>query len=389
MDLDDATAEQIMTNKKIKEEIASFHPYAVTLSESAQFKGMLTTHIIEEGTRKKVVAHSWNEMFRKLKAHYGIDQETLETMFPRWLKWKEQHNQNKAKTVSTNRHDFQKYVHGTPIASIPITALTPADIEDWCITTLDAYPMTRNKFNDRKIIVMGPLEYAVRIGLLEKSPWIKERIDYSRHLCSQQRRPASEQILSENELQQIADELLKDYEEFHNSVSLGLIADMDLGMRVGELSALKWEDVDLDNSKLHVCRQESESKVEDKVKADSTAGYRTLGLSERAWRIFRKLKDEWYDINPEYVFVNPSGERRKARAFIDKLRHIELDILNYPKSKGTHAFRRTLGSQIAKNIDLGTASEWLGHTDISTTYSHYVYALNEPDTVTKWLNQRN
>lgn len=378
-----------MTNKKIQEEIAKFHPYKVTISESKQFSGMVTTHIYKNGTRTKIVAHSWTEIYNKLKAFYGIDSETLKTLFPQWLNWKKTHNQNKSKTITQNEHDFQKYVQETKLADIPITAITPANIEDWCIATLDAYPMTRKKFNDRKIIVMGPLEYAVRIGLIEKSPWIKERIDYSRHLCSSQRRPASQQIFSDQELDQITEALYADYEQYHNSVSLGLIANIDLGMRVGELCALKWEDVDLENGKVHVCRQESESVVEDKVKSDSTAGYRTLGLSERNWHIFRQLKDEWYSLNNEFIFVNKEGKRRKSRAFIDKIRHIELDVLHFPKNKGTHAFRRTLGSQIARNIDLGTASEWLGHTDISTTYSHYVYALNEPDSVTDWLNRRN
>lgn len=74
---------------------------------------------------------------------------------------------------------------------------------------------------------------------------------------------------------------------------------------------------------------------------------------------------------------------------VNTMFHISLLLYEGVDSLKKRDFAHEIHPLKIDNIDLGTASEWLGHTDISTTYSHYVYALNEPDSVTDWLNRRN
>ena len=71
--------------------------------------------------------------------------------------------------------------------------------------------------------------------------------------------------------------------------NFALMLNFDLGLRIGELSALKWSDINWINESIFFqIREDSSGAVEDYVKSDSSAGYRELDLSDGAIDIFRR-----------------------------------------------------------------------------------------------------
>lgn len=59
--------------------------------------------------------------------------------------------------------------------------------------------------------------------------------------------------------------------------NLCLKGNFELGLRIGELCALKWSDINWQNETIFIQRMEdSTGKVVEYVKSDSEAGYREL-----------------------------------------------------------------------------------------------------------------
>lgn len=170
------------------------------------------------------------------------------------------------------------------------------------------------------------------------------------------------------------------------------------GIRIGELLALSWDEVDLEKGRLSV-RYALKRRVQDvaekpkryyeRVKEPKTASsVRDIPLSKNLvtilyqWRAMQKngKTDDGITLSPDktglnLVFPNQFGNLRSydgtARRFRFFLEKHGLDSKVYH----FHAFRHTFASYLAKRkVAPQTMKALLGHTDIKTTLNYYVDA---------------
>ena len=153
-----------------------------------------------------------------------------------------------------------------------------------------------------------------------------------------------------------------------------------MGLRVGELSALKWSDIDWKNETIFIQRQEvANGKVVEQVKSDSAAGYRELDLSDEAISIFKRIRRD-STILSEYIFCNPDGNRATKIQFVHRLTKAEI-ALGWKEFKYTHCIRRTVASRMdAEGENLEAIRQQLGHTDIATTFKYLKNPFRESET---------
>ena len=140
---------------------------------------------------------------------------------------------------------------------------------------------------------------------------------------------------------------MESYAINHNSANIAVIVNFDLGLRVSELSALKWSDIDWKNNTVFIQRQESMRVVEDYVKSDSAGGYRELPLSSQAASLLKKLQKDFGPVS-EYIFCDADG-RRKTSASIQK---------------------RLIYAQVGKNGDTATGEQHGDRSRKSLARSH-------------------
>ena len=155
---------------------------------------------------------------------------------------------------------------------------------------------------------------------------------------------------------------------------------LQTGIRTGELSAIKWSDIDFDRRTLTVCRSIDyrHSTGEWRVGEPKTrSGNRVIPLTEEAVRILydQKLKDsnlkvvqqEWSD----YVFLGRNGTPIKNNTYDSGIRNIckKADI----KPFSMHVLRHTFASRcIEGNMRPKTLQMILGHSSLSITMNLYV-----------------
>ncbi len=158
------------------------------------------------------------------------------------------------------------------------------------------------------------------------------------------------------------------------------------GFRRGELCALTWEDVDFENSCIHIRHAMSRYGGEEHIKEPKTAsGIRTVVLPKCCFDILREIRNSARKGEPvkgkqAFVFTKarsaeplslqqPTSEFRKLLAHNPELPPVRL-----------HDLRHTSASLLlASGIDIETISHRLGHSKPSVTLDIYGHALPEID----------
>lgn len=147
------------------------------------------------------------------------------------------------------------------------------------------------------------------------------------------------------------------------------------GLRLGELLALRWEDVDLDSRRLIVHRAVS-AGVEGPTKSWQA---RIVPLADPAADAIRRLRArEHYLERDDYVFCSRLGRRLDASAVRRRYKRAR-DVAGLRKLR-FHSLRHAAGSLVAREADARFVQAFLGHSRLSTT-ERYLHAKSRPQDV--------
>lgn len=154
-------------------------------------------------------------------------------------------------------------------------------------------------------------------------------------------------------------------------------------MRIGEICALKWKDIDFHNGSVSVTKTVKRLKNNnDTVKKTSlvvtepksTSSYRIIPLPEIIIRYFKNFyvstKDNYY-IFSEKILI-PLDPRTLQYAYKKVLSKCNVNYKNF------HCLRHTFATRcITIEWDVKTLSEILGHSDIKVTMEYYFHSSFE------------
>lgn len=145
------------------------------------------------------------------------------------------------------------------------------------------------------------------------------------------------------------------------------------GLRLGELCALRWADIDFDGKALTVNRTVQRIAMpghmtrtillETNPKSESSR--RTIPLTEEVFRILTQLRKE-----QPYVFggEKPLDPRTMQYRFKKILKEAKIDGGTF------HTLRHTFATNCVENgMDVKVLSELLGHSDVKITLNRYVH----------------
>lgn len=156
--------------------------------------------------------------------------------------------------------------------------------------------------------------------------------------------------------------------------TLGILICICTGLRIGEICALKWEDVDLKTEvinidhtiqRIYISTAKKSKVIISSPKTESSR--RKIPIASELMPLLQQFKSnsDFYVISGEKKYIEP----RTYRKFFKKM----LNILKISKLK-FHSLRHTFATQAIENgIDYKTVSEILGHASIGITLNLYVH----------------
>ena len=185
------------------------------------------------------------------------------------------------------------------------------------------------------------------------------------------------QILSNKEKQK-----LEKYCIEQNSLkSLGILICLNTGLRVGEVCALRWENVDFETRRIHVEKtiERIYSKEENKTiviidTPKSITSVRTIPLNSKLYNILKQIRGK--SKKTDFVLTGSSEHYVEPRNYQYHFK----EILKRSKVKKYkfHTLRHTFATNcIEAGMDIKSLSEILGHADVSITLNIYVHSSDK------------
>lgn len=162
------------------------------------------------------------------------------------------------------------------------------------------------------------------------------------------------------------------YEDM-NRYKLGILLCLSTGLRLGEICALKWSDIDVDGQVLYVNRTVQRIAVEEgssktkllESEPKSVFSKRLIPLSDEMTRLIKE-----FHTGGEYVI---SGNRPTEPRTYQNCFHRLLNMADIPKYN-FHILRHTFATNcIDSGADIKSLSELLGHSSVNITLNRYVH----------------
>lgn len=369
----DSVLDMLMSKKR--ENILKMHPYAIT-PPSTENGRWQTCYKDEKGKRKNIKAQSKEELLDKLIPIYfantHIDNLTFYGLYEEWLAYKATVT-NSSNTITRHKQHYRKYFEPSVLHNMKIKKIDELILEQECNRIVREFNLSRKEWCNIKTILNGMFTYSIRKKYLVDNPMDKVEI-YVKYRQIVKKTGRTETYNTE-ELKELNQYLDKMYTETEDVAFMAVKINFLLGLRVGELTALQWEDCK-DLSHLHIVREEvrnQETNQYEVVEHTKTNRDRFVILIPKAVSILEKIPKQG-----KYIFMR-DGERITSRQIAYVLE--KFAERQGVRTKSTHKMRKTYASNLnANGVPLDCIREMLGHSNLSTTLEYIYNPLTEKET---------
>lgn len=366
-------------NMLLNEEILKNHEHKIWKDKNNEY----CTYVYEEGGRKLKRRKSKEAMNKFLLDFYSKQDEkpTVENMFNEKIQKKVEFEEISLGTKERYEIDFKRYFFD--IKDTPIQNITEYDLENHIKKVIVKQQLTRKNYDNLRTVCNLIFKHARRKGVTDLN--IKdffENIDIGNKMFRKKKTEDRDQVFTYEEREIIETYLVENLD----LKNLGILLLFKTGMRIGELVALKREDlgsnyINVERSEIRF-RRDGKYCYEIQEAAKTEAGTRTIFLSDSSkWILDRAKKNPYIG---EYLFEQ-DGKRMNVTQISSRFRCVckKCGV----KYRSPHKIRKTYATMLLNGgADERFIINQMGHTDISCTKGYYYY---DDKTVQEKIQQLN
>lgn len=246
-----------------------------------------------------------------------------------------------------------------------LTAITEKDVQDFVLHKLNG-GLSQKTIKDMLIVLRMILKFGAKKNYCVYAP-----IDV---IFPTDRERQELEVLSITNQKKI----MRFVEENFTFRNLGIFICLSTGIRIGEICALTWDDIDTDNGVIHIrktiqriyVKENGIKKTELLIDTPKTAtSMRDIPMIKDLYEILKPLKKV---VNNDYFVLTNEATPTEPRTYRNYYKKL-LDKLGIPPIK-FHGLRHSFATRcIESKCDYKTVSVILGHSNISTTLNLYVH----------------
>lgn len=243
--------------------------------------------------------------------------------------------------------------------------VTEEMVQSFVFTKLEQ-GLGQKSVKDILIVLKMILRFAVKQGFMQhreidvKFPTERERQEL--------------EVLSRGSQKQIMEYVQKHF----TFMNLGIYICLCAGLRIGEVCALVWDDIDVENGVINVSKtiqriyviEEGEKHTE--VIIDTPKSKNSIREIPIAKDLLKMIKPFKKVVNGSFYVLTNSAQPTEPRTYRNYYKRL-MKELDMPKLK-FHGLRHSFATRcIESHCDYKTVSVLLGHSNISTTLNLYVH----------------
>lgn len=319
--------------------------------------------------RKQYCAHSEDELYLRLYEEF-YKEWTMETLFPEYLKWRNDTSPVKGETLRRTKILWEKYFAGKEIVKKTFTCLVPKDFIHLYTDWTKRRELTSKAFYNNKSIINEIYRYAINeLEIVDTN--VAKYIDSRQFPMKQVNNDGDVFLLDER--RRILEYLKDDNSGEASAIRFAFY----IPIRIGELLALTWDNID--GNRLRIKKQRTQTcqmrddltfstrkyETVEQTKGFCEKGMRYVFLSNNALEILKAQ-----DKKNEYIFVNKKNNPLTEYSFNKKLKSVcqALGIKPYT----SHKIRFCVASMYyEKGIPITQIQQFLGHSTVQMTM-HYL-----------------
>ena len=226
--------------------------------------------------------------------------------------------------------------------------------------------LSQKSIKDILIVLKMILRFAVKQGFMQhreidvKFPTERERQEL--------------EVLSRSSQKQIMEYVQKHF----TFMNLGIYICLCAGLRIGEVCALVWDDIDVESGVINVSKTIQRIYVIEggekhtEVIIDTPKSKNSIREIPIARDLLKMIKPFKKVVNGSFYVLTNSAQPTEPRTYRNYYKRL-MEQLNMPKLK-FHGLRHSFATRcIESKCDYKTVSVLLGHSNISTTLNLYVH----------------
>ena len=308
-----------------------------------------------------------------------------------YLKWRETKNLELSdNSILRYDSDYKRFFENTDFENLPINQINENTIKKFMLENVKKQQMCREACKKmfsyiRNTIRCARIEKVITYNTVE----FLELKQFTRH-CVEKAKPIEEQFFNDGELQMIQKGLQELYGNKPDFIpQYGVEMSLLTGMRVGEIAALKWEDVHKDYILIHTSIKHNRLKNEFHVSTTKTKKSRQFPMCDEISDLLKRIRDvqREYGCVSEFIFTDKKGGYINAQRISDCMKR----LTNYLgiHGGGITALRKTINSNLRRNgVPVTIVASMLGHTpEVNDKY--YTYDTSNLEEKQKIIKDRN
>jgi integrase len=271
-----------------------------------------------------------------------------------WLRYVERERGRKASTIADYRSAVRAHLDPA-FGELALEDVTGELIERWLAGELARGELSRRSLQKLIVLLNGIFRRARRVWKLPVTPVAEvDRLPIARR--------AAIDFYSPEEVHALVRAAASDQDG-----ALFLTAALT-GLRMGELLALRWRDVDFAAQTIRVAASYTAGTLGT---PKSGLGRAVPMVDEVAQRLERLASRERFTCPDDLVFAGMAGGHLDGSALRRRYK-VARDVARLRPLR-FHDLRHTFGSVAIRTADPREVQEWMGHSDFSTTqiYMHY------------------
>lgn len=272
----------------------------------------------------------------------------------------------------------------------PIGDINPKEVQEWVDAQVDVQEMTKQAHVNMTTVAKETLEYASEQGYITGNPWPRRKKPKDMYDNAYDRKRETLQFFADGEAKAMISKCWEDFRKFPHKVrTLMIVLNFYLGLRIGELTALKW--TDLANGQITIQRMEitytlrsgdKKKRIKKVVPRTKTiAGKRNIPLVKEAKEVLECIPHRG-----DYIFCD-QDRARITNSILDKVLYRMCKSVGIPQ-RSMHKVRKTAISNLLRaGMQPANVMVISGHNDLHTLYMHYARP-NQPSTEVQYLAEQ-